>query len=443
MPGNDPKDAYSATSAEDSRLKTSPANTVFRTSGPESHFFGYYDKCPLDAGDTRLLAHRTDFDGREITAEDAAEIGFFDLASEQWHPLGRTQAFNWQQGAMLQWLPPIFRDRVIYNIRCEDHFGSRIVAPESGETRDLPRPVYAVHPSGQYALCANFERLFFCRHGYNYQGIEHPRWNCPHHPKDGISRLDLATGETELLVSTETVIKLAPPPEHDHSENWLEGMLWNPSGTRFVFYHRTDDGQGGHVTRLLTANADGAALHLFPDTGFYSHFNWMDDQTLIVWGRRQSALSSAYMRGTRERSPGWQAAVKVYRAAKACLPKSWREQVTNRVGNLDYLILTDQQQTQKTLSLPSDLQDAHMSFNPRQPSLMLGDTYEDEEDKRTLFIYDLQNEECTILGRFASHNNRTAYRCDLHPRWSHDGRSVIIDTNADGARQIVILRLGR
>ena len=33
-------------------------------------------------------------------------------------------------------------------------------------------------------------------------------------------------------------------------------------------------------------------------------------------------------------------------------------------------------------------------------------------------------------------------RCDLHPRWSRDGRAVCVDSTDDGTRQVYVLDVG-
>ncbi len=48
---------------------------VFHTHGPQYHFFGYYDKSPMDAGGKRLLCHAVNFDRRLTRKDDVAEIG--------------------------------------------------------------------------------------------------------------------------------------------------------------------------------------------------------------------------------------------------------------------------------------------------------------------------------------------------------------------------------
>lgn len=84
-------------------LKRQECPIVFRTHGPGYHFFGYYDKSPLDRGETRLLTHRADFDWKRPPHEDdTITIGYWSIADETYHELAETRAYNWQQGSHLQ-----------------------------------------------------------------------------------------------------------------------------------------------------------------------------------------------------------------------------------------------------------------------------------------------------------------------------------------------------
>jgi len=73
---------------------------AFQTHGPGHHFFGYYDKSPIDRAGERLLTHRADFDFKRMPREsDEIAIGFWTLADGRYHELARTRAYNWQQGS--------------------------------------------------------------------------------------------------------------------------------------------------------------------------------------------------------------------------------------------------------------------------------------------------------------------------------------------------------
>ena len=99
---------------------------------------------------------------------------------------------------------------------------------------------------------------------------------------------------------------------------------------------------------------------------------------------------------------------------------------------------------------------------------MVNDTYPDKVGDRTLMFYDVKNERRIDIGKFrmlfdkpdiASFDwratmsgidprvlrqfnrddylfYRSGFHCDLHPRWSHDGKTAYFDSIHEGTRQI-------
>ena len=414
---------------------------VFHSDQGYSHFFGYYDKSPLNVDGNLMLAHRISFDGRPINANDKAEVGYYDIDSGQWCSLGKTNAFNWQQGAMLQWLPLDCTSRVIYNDREADRFVSVIVDIETGQQKIIPFTVYAIHPSGTFALAANYERLYFCRPGYNYQGIINPKWNHPIQEEDGIFRVDLETGDTELLISTRQICDLGNLPfAAEQYNHWLEHMMWNPSGSRFAFLHRWDDTPGGHTTRLFTANADGSDIYIFPETGFYSHMGWRTDEEFTIWtvkpkllGNRILEKESFVLHGIARPIYHW---IRDHLLTRG-LDKSLKGKLIG--GGQAYFQMWDQSDKAEILGENILIHNGHNTWSPVNFDIMLTDTYEDNEGFRHLLLYFKGSNKVVEIGRFFSPFDRSVYRCDLHPRWSMDGTKVVIDSaHKEHRRQIFI-----
>ena len=67
------------------------------------------------------------------------------------------------------------------------------------------------------------------------------------------------------------------------------------------------------------------------------------------------------------------------------------------------------------------------SFSP-DGKLLLTDSYPDGESMRTLVLYDPQKDCRYDLGKYYSPAILHATRCDLHPRWSQDGRRISFDS---------------
>lgn len=399
-----------------------------------SYFSGYYYPSPLRG--EKLLCHRTAFDGRDTTWQDRCEIGYWDLVEHRFVVCGETHAFNWQQGAMLQWLPD--GKRFIFNARQDDHFVSVIDDLETQASRVLPYPVCALHPSGKFALAVNFEHLAFCREGYHYKGVEHKQWDVGVHPEDGISRVDLETGKVRLLVSTASMAAIKPRRDMKGCYHWLEHMMWNPSGTRFAFLHRWAPGDPSgarHVTRLFTANADGTNVFMFPDVGFYSHFNWHDENTLTVWSARpEKSLGSLFLPGAPLRR--W--LKPAYARVKKFLPQKFQEGSDSFQELVEY---TDRTPVWSLVGQGLLTRNGHYTWT-KNGRYLLSDTYEDGHQRRHLFLYDSLRRELLRIGDFASPFNRNSFRCDLHPRFDESQGRVIIDSAHEGQRHVFVIDIG-
>jgi hypothetical protein len=81
--------------------------------------FFFYQCLQFDVTGRYLLGMRVYFDYRVIQPADRADIGFIDLKDHyKWTRIGETTAWNWQQGARLQWRP--VSDEIVWNDRSDD-----------------------------------------------------------------------------------------------------------------------------------------------------------------------------------------------------------------------------------------------------------------------------------------------------------------------------------
>jgi hypothetical protein len=102
-----------------------PVRTI--TSGPKFHWFGYYDKLEFDPTNRYVLGMEVDFEHRSPTPKDSINIGMVDLHDgDRWIELGRSNAWCWQQGCMLQWLPGS-ESTMVWNDRDGDHYCCRLL----------------------------------------------------------------------------------------------------------------------------------------------------------------------------------------------------------------------------------------------------------------------------------------------------------------------------
>lgn len=405
-----------------------------------SYFFGYYDKSPLNHDNSKLLSHRVAFDGREVTDGDWADIGYFDLESKKFIKIGQTLAWNWQQGTQLQWLPPGYDNDLIYNAIVNDKFVSVIYNISSKEKKIIPFPIYAVHPNGKEALGINYERHYWCRPGYNYQNIKNEKWNKPYHAEDGIYKLNLESGECKLIVPIEVVVNNQKLSEFEYCDNWLEHILYNPSGDRFLFFHRWHNGEVDLSRVFIADSSNGDNLFMLPDVRFYSHYCWRSDAELTIWSYEPSSLSQKSIIKNIEKNIKRNKWVRkiiapIYRNIKRNLTLSTKQSYDNGSKLISFF---DKNGRYEIIGKDLLRGNGHQSWF-RGGKLLLTDTYQDSDSFRHLLIYDSETEKIHVIGKFYSSFNDCIYRSDLHPRLSSDNKFITIDSAHHTKRKVMII----
>jgi len=383
------------------RRSTLPTRPTIRplTSGPRFHWFGYYDKHELDPTDRYVLGMAVDFENRRVTPVDAIEIGMVDLhAGDEWVRLGESRAWNWQQGCMLQWIPHT-DDEIIWNDRIGEGKGARFVARildvGARTERLLPRPIYTITPDGTRALGIDFARLGRWRPTYGYVGAPDPTEGVPAPTDAGIYSMDLATGESEQIVSIAEVFatkrRAGAVAEHEH---FIEMLQINDAGTRFLFYERWVLGRTNLEHRVFTADLDGSDLFMLSQKGMLSHVDWFDDRHIVIF-------SDAYD---------------------------------------GYALFEDKVGYVSTM-LPTRA-DGHQTFF-EGGDWMLADTYADRYRLQHPFLFHLPTDEIFALADLLSPPEyKGIFRADTHPRLSRDERRVVLDSPHLGGRQMYMIEIG-
>lgn len=113
--------------------------------------------------------------------------------------IGETTAWNWQQGARLQWRPA--SDEIVWNDRSEDGAGAGFVCRpyhfHTGKRRTLPRPIYDLSPDGSTTLTHDFEGE---HQGTHYASIGAKTNNQPSPGNTGVWKMNMDTGKAELIM---------------------------------------------------------------------------------------------------------------------------------------------------------------------------------------------------------------------------------------------------
>ncbi|MBZ0257672.1 hypothetical protein K8I31_16520, partial [bacterium] len=225
-------------------------------------------------------------------------------------------------------------------------------------------------------------------------------WQDDLQPKDdGIYQMDIDTGAWRLIITLDQIANYQSNETMHGAKHWFNHLLFSPTGERFIFLHRwerTVNGRRSWYTRMFTAKPDGSDLYCIADHDMVSHFIWKNDKQILAWAR--------------EPEPGDR-----------------------------FYLYTDKSETHSIIGDGVLMRDGHCTYSPDRQWVLV-DTYADKERMQNLRLYRPKDGKLVPLGRFyQAPESKGETRCDLHPRWSRDGRLVCIDSRHQGGRQIYLL----
>lgn len=382
--------------------QAAPAPLRVITKGPKHHWFSYYDKLQFDAANRRVLCMEVDFEHRTPAIGDTIRLGMVDLEdNDRWVDLDQSNAWCWQQGCMLQWLPGS-ESEIIWNDREDGAYVSRILDVESGRKRTVPHPIYSVSPDGKTAVSPDFRRIQDVRPGYGYAGPPDPHTDDLAPEDSGIFHIDLETGESKLILSLAEISAIGDIPHAQPGiKHYFNHLLFSPDGKRFVALHRWRYREGNRLTRMITANADGSDVRIVDDNGLTSHFIWRDPAHILAWSDQPSHGRAFYL----------------------------FEDGTGKVEAIGPGVMQ---------------QDGHCTYVPGN-EWILNDSYPDDNRMQHVYLYHVPSGRKTALAAIHSPEEYSGeWRCDTHPRHSRDGNLVCFDSpHGDQGRQLHLLDIGQ
>ena len=370
----------------------------------KEYFFGYYDKSPWDATQRYMLCMRANNTWGDVSPKEKAEIILIDTtkdqnASDRIRTLAETNAWNVQMACMLQWLGPDYKSRILYNDFRDGKFCSVILNIDNGMEKVIEAPVYTVSADGKMALTLDFARLYSLRPGYGYYNAPEVTKNVALPDAHCIWSIDLESREVKPLLKYTDFAYFQPRKEMQETDavHKVNHLMLSPNGKRFMVLYRWFNGQRKY-TRLITCNVDGSDMYVLSDDDMVSHCFWKNDEEIIAFENKHD-------------------------------------------GGPGYYLMKDK--TQAYTHLWSKFSnDGHPSYSSDR-SFVVTDTYPDRAriaEIKLLRDTDVEANEVRILARvYAPFKYDNDTRCDLHPRWSRDGKMVCFDSVFEGHRGLYIV----
>lgn len=362
---------------------------IQKHSSTDITFFGYYNLKPTNPRN-EIIYCSVKNESLRGSEKYEASIRFLN-SNGQLKKIATTRAWNWQQGCMLQWMPPKFEQIIFNDYEYEnDRYISKLINNNGQTIRVYEIPIYSISPDGQYALSLNFDRLSLMRPDYGYFNKKNKA--IPPDDNDGIWLLNMDTGKSNLLITLEQLKHLMPCNTMTGAKHKVNHIDINLSGRRFMFLHRWV-GPQGRFMRLITANRDGTDLFVLNGDRMTSHSCWVNDNEIISY--------------------------------------------CNVEGEGDgYFRFIDKQTGAKFISEKLPKQDGHPSLSP-DGKWLLTDTYPALARMSLLVLYNMEDDKVMRLGRFYQPlKYQSEMRIDLHPKWSSDGNNIFFESGHTGKRRL-------
>lgn len=359
------------------------------------YFYGYYDKSPWDITDRYIIALRVNKSNKVPDSTEKANVVVFDTKNNnEIYVIGETNCWNTQQGCMAQWLGPDYCSKIIYNDCRNNKYVSVIYNfVEKREEKVFDMPIYDVSKDGKFALTLDFSRLHNLRKGYGYANIneETKKEKCP--DKTCIWKIDLNSGDISSVIKYTDLAHFESREEMKDAKHKVNHLMISPNGKRFMVLHRWFK-HNEKFTRLVTMNIDGTEMYNLSDDNFVSHCCWKNDDEILSFLRKKESGNHYYLMKDR---------TKEYKMF-------WEE--LNTDGHCTY------------------------SFDGKY---VITDTYPNRKRMASVYLCEESKYPKRVVKVFAPFKFDNDVRCDLHPRWNHEGNKICIDSVHEGKKQLYVI----
>lgn len=413
-----------------------------------SEWFGYYNYDTLDSTRRKMLCNRASFDGVKPEKGMEIELGYYDVVSNEWNSIGSSDSWNWQQGAMLQWLPGEENNsKVIYNTSKDQHLISRIHDIKTGRDKDISWPIYGITPDGKRSISLELERSFWCR-AYHYASVANKDLEGRVYEGDGIFEIDLENNLRRRIISIQDIIQTDYQSDFESNKHWVEHIMISPSGKRFCFLHRFSpmDNVFKYTTRLMIANIDGSQLKAVPgwETYRWSHFGWKGDDSFVIYTNFPGRYKDVKGFGEIIRKNPFSSDLthKLLVSLSSRVPYMLGRKMAGFGRYYQVYSLDSQNKARLIERIESSIFDidGHPSFT-NNGRYMITDSYPDKNGMQRLIVYDTLTRKGIIIAKLFAFYKGNPASCDLHPKLCNDNRYLVIDTAYNKKHHMILLQL--
>lgn len=360
----------------------------------ENAFFGFHDKSPWSGDGKYLLAHGYSGTGNEPeTATSPVSIGCYSGHNwNTWTTLATTRAWNWQQGAQLQWAG-CKNYRIIFNDFIDGTCKAIELDLTSSIKNVLSYPVGAFNKKRRFYATFCFKTLgaFMPGYGYDFESAE---------ADSNISKdkLIVQSLQNHTILEVEGVDLDPIYKEQTSNENcFISHAQFNHSGTQLAFFRRQYISNRRLKSALYILNIDAAHITRAPFYDMVSHYTWVNDSVILCFANDSGGDGFFYLDTSK-----------------------------NKIKSLRHIL---------------GERDGHPHSTP-DGRLVAIDSYPGRDRVQNLLIFFPQEEKIQKMSSlYAPMHFWDTKRVDMHPRIKPDGRAICFETSVNGKRSMATLSL--
>ena len=343
----------------------------------KEYFYGYYDRSPEKS--EKVLFHEMN--------DGFVNIIIKDVNTGKENVIAKSKAYNWQLGSRAMWINV---DNIAYNDFDGSKYISRLFSLSEGRIVKTYSKSIQEYCTQGFFLGVNYQRLRSYAKEYGYYCLpELTGKEFDDYEHDGIWKIDSNTGEYNLLLSIQQVMNCDKEDRFDGGKHFVNHIMVSPDGNSFIFIHRYYIGIE-RFDRLMYY--DFTELRCLFSDKLQSHYCWLDNTHVFGYGGYHG--------------------------------KNEFHTVDVENGKVEICKkLTD-----------IHPKDGHPTIHG---NWVVVDSYPYYSRMQELVAFNLKtNDSKLILEVFHDMKHRGYDRCDLHPRFSSDGKRVYFDTLYRGKREL-------
>ncbi|UJP63386.1 hypothetical protein [Mongoliitalea daihaiensis] len=365
-------------------------NFTIISAGYKNEFGGYFN-IPISNSVGDVLFHGTDESAFSWLPKGKVAICIKNEKQERAVTISYSKAWNWQQGAFLRWLSD---ELICFNDFDEitgDYF-LKIINKEGELKGKIRYPLGAIDQTGKTGVSYSFERLSVLREDYGYFAKENLDVTTILNDSIAFRVINLEANDVVSLIKFDALRKvLKISPEKDK----VNHFEFSPDGRKLAYLYRYWLG-GTKFTKLMVFDLDKDSNSIVGEEDFYSHFCWVDNEKLIVFGQ------------------------------------------LDNVNKFFVLNVTLNKKIVPNYFVP--LHDSHPATNLE--NILVFDSYPSFLRKSKIYLLDIKKGFNSMIYETIHHPKfRGVNRIDHHPRVNHDGTKVYIDVPSGTNRKFGVVEL--